>query len=149
MDGKTAEYWQTIAEMIMDETGIAPGSNPFPLTLYQEQAAARYSMLKGYTTMERIEMAIVMCEEKLNNKENPMTEQLQIEWMNAMRGLFMMQKEHIDELKKSAAVADKKAGLVKPKNLPPVIIQQNFSNGRNTEPAKIVDEPKAIGETSG
>lgn len=148
MDGKSAEYWKTIAEMVMDETGIAPGSNPFPPTLFQQQAAARYAMLKSYTTLERMEMAIQKCEEKLADKN--LSEDLQIEWMNAYHGVITMQNEAIAELNKSAVAGDKKnAILAKPKNLPPLVIQQNFSNGRSTEPAKVVDEAKAIGETGG
>jgi len=127
-DGKTAEYWKEIAEMVMDETGISP----IPPDLWREQCSARYSMMQSYTTLERMQMAIEMCEEKLNPKDpsKALSEQLQIEWMNAWRGVLQMQKEYLEKLEKSASVAEKKTAMTKPKNLPPVIIQQNFSNGK-------------------
>lgn len=141
-DGKTGEYWQAVAEMLMDETG----ESPIPPDLWREQVAGRYAMMESYTTLERLKMAVEKCEGKLAEKN--LSEQLQIEWMNALRGCLQMQKEHIEELKKSAAVAEKKKAITKPKNLPPVIIQQNFGgNGQQTTPAKVIDEAKAIGDT--
>lgn len=152
-DGKTEEYWKAVAEMLMDETG----ESPIPPDLWREQVAGRYAMMESYTTLERLKMAVEFCENKLNSKTEKLSEQLQIEWMNALRGCLQMQKEHIEELKKSAAVADKKAAVTKPKNLPPVIIQQNFGgsgNGASQRPVEYLPEKRlasgeAINDTGG
>lgn len=138
-DGKSEEYWMAVAEAVMDQTGIAPVDPK----VFAQETAAKFSMVKGYTTLQIIEMAIEKCEKKLQEKD--LTEGLQIEWMNALRGMLAMQKEHLDELKKSAMVASEKSKFDnKPRNLPPIVLQQNF----NTKPEELkrVDSPKAISE---
>lgn len=139
-DGKSNEYWQAVAELVMDQTGIAPVDPK----VFLKETAAKFAMIKGYTTLQRIEMAITKCEEKLAIEG--LSEQLQIEWMTALRGMLAMQKEHLEELKKSADVAGKKADATKPKNLPPFVLQQNF-NGNKADELKRVDTPKLISDT--
>lgn len=137
------EYWKKFADEIMQ----AAGGGPNEQTVFQKEIAGKFSMLKEYTTIERIEMAIATCEEKLFRKDNPLTEELQIEWMQMYKQVLEMQKDYLKDLRDSAKLADAKTKSEKPKNLPPAfVLQQNF-NGDKPASVKIVDEPKAIGDS--